>query len=83
MITEEFNLSTYENNQEINLKEKDVTFSFISSKTNDIEENNNKTIINLGFCEGKLKDKYNISKDNSLYILKMDVFFEGMKIPKI
>ena len=83
MITGVLNASTFNNNEELYLKEKDVTYSFASSKDNDIKENDNRTIINLGLCEDKLKDIYNISKNNSLYILKLDIFFEGMKIPKL
>ena len=45
----------------------------------------NVTSVNLGDCIYKLKDKYNISKDEekNLYILKIDIPLEGMKIPKI
>ena len=43
----------------------------------------NKTTINLGKCEDKLKQVNNISYNNSLYILKYDIIEEGMKIPKI
>ena len=38
--------------------------------------NENVTTIDLGLCEDKLKQKYNISKNDSLYILKMDVLVE-------
>ena len=46
---------------------------------------NNVTSVNFGDCINKLKDKYNISKDEeeNLYILKIDIPIEGMKIPKI
>jgi len=43
----------------------------------------NKTSINLGECENKLKNVYNISTNNSLYILKIEKKIEGMNIPKI
>ena len=43
----------------------------------------NKTAINLGECETKLKVGYNISSNDSLYIFKIDKKIEGMKIPKI
>ena len=41
------------------------------------------TTIDLGECENKIKEEYNISKNKSLYILKIDVKQEGYKIPKI
>ena len=43
----------------------------------------NTTNIDLGKCETKLKNKYNIPRNESLYILKMDIKQEGYKIPKI
>ena len=46
--------------------------------------NENKTSFNLGKCEEKLKKYYNITDNNSsLYIFKVDVNIEGMKIPII
>ena len=39
--------------------------------------------MNLGQCENILKDKYNISNNNSLYILQIISEEIGMKIPKI
>ena len=46
---------------------------------------NNVSTVNLGDCIYKLKDKYNISKEEeeNLYILKINIPIEGMKIPKI
>ena len=43
----------------------------------------NMTEINLGSCENKLKDAYNISYNDSLYILILEIPQEGMKIPII
>ena len=45
--------------------------------------NKNKTSINLGICEDKLKKEYNISENDSLYIMILDVEENGMKIPKV
>ena len=39
--------------------------------------------MDLGECETKLKNHYNISYNDSLYILQIIVEEEGMKIPKI
>ena len=39
--------------------------------------------MNLGECENILKKDYNISNDDSLYILQIISEEEGMKIPKI
>ena len=43
----------------------------------------NKTSINLGECDTKLKKAYNISFNNSLYILKIEVKDDYINIPKI
>ena len=45
-------------------------------------ENNNISIINFGECENILREHYNIPKNISLLIFKMDVFVEGFKVPK-
>ena len=45
--------------------------------------NKNKTTIDLGECENKLKQINKIPIDDSLYILKYDIKEEGMNIPKI
>ena len=43
----------------------------------------NQTTIDLGECENLLKTHYNIPSNDSLYIIKLDISEEGMKIPKI
>ena len=43
----------------------------------------NISTIDLGECENKIKEEYNIPKNKSLYILKIDVKQDGLKIPKI
>ena len=48
----------------------------------DNEEKNNITM-NLGECENILKNKYNIPKNSSLYMLQIISEQEGMKIPKM
>ena len=39
--------------------------------------------MNLGECENILKNKYNISKNSSLYMIQIISGEEGMKIPKV
>ena len=45
--------------------------------------NPNETTIDLGKCELILREKYNISYNESLYMRRIDMIQEGMKIPKI
>ena len=46
-------------------------------------QNENKTIINLEQCEQRLKSKNILSGNNSLYLIKLDIGENGMKIPKV
>ena len=46
-------------------------------------EDINNITMNLNMCENILKYNYNISNNNSLYILQIISEEEGMKIPKI
>ena len=41
------------------------------------------TSIDLGQCETLLRNYYNISDDKLLYMKKIDVTQEGLKIPKV
>ena len=45
--------------------------------------NNNMTTINFEKCETLLREQNNISNDTLLYMRKIDVIQEGMKIPKV
>ena len=50
------------------------------------QENNiyyNSTILYFEECAKKLKEEYNISKNDSLYVIKVDVFFDDFVIPKV
>ena len=60
-----------------------IKFILTNTENQRLGENENITCINLGSCENKLKKFYNISYNNSLYITKVVLKEEGMKIPKI
>ena len=59
-----------------------VTLTSTQNLMNNIN-NNNMTIIKLEQCETLLKKIYNISNNDILYMKKIDIIQEGMKIPKI
>ena len=65
------------------IKEDDVIFQITTTENQNNKEYNNVSTINLGECEDVLKDKYGISKNLSLIILKIDYFMEGLLIPII
>ena len=45
--------------------------------------NNNITLVHLAECEKALRNFYNISEKENLYLKKIDILQQGMKIPKI
>ena len=50
-----------------------MTLTITSTKNQKKQINDNVTTIDLGKCETKLKNEYNISMNDSLYILKIDI----------
>ena len=69
--------------EDITIKEGNIIYSLSNYNNQKNNENKNVSTINLGDCEAKLKKVYNISNNNSLYIIKIDIMELGMKIPKI
>ena len=65
---------------DIIIEDEGKTFTITTTDNQKKNENNNVTKINLGECEKRLKDYYKIPNDESLYILKVDIKEEGMKI---
>ena len=59
-----------------------VTLTTNKNQKNDIN-NGKETNLDLGDCEAKLKKEYHLADDEILYIRKIDVVQEGMKIPKV
>ena len=64
-------------------KENNIEFIFTSTDNQKNNEENDNITIHLGQCEKVLKDEYNISNNDSLYLLKIIYEEEGMKIPKV
>ena len=60
-----------------------LTVTFTTTQNQRNNANNNISTIDLGECETLLRNSYNISKNETLYIKKIDVKQERMKIPKI
>ena len=50
---------------------------------NDDKNNADVTTIDLGECEKILREEYQIKDDEMIYMKKIDVIQEGMKIPKV
>ena len=60
-----------------------LTVTFTTTQNQRNNANNNISTIDLGECETLLRNSYNISNNETLYIKKIDVKQERMKIPKI
>jgi hypothetical protein len=63
--------------------EKNSVIILTSTSNQKNNENENNITMDLGECENILKDDYNISANDSLYILQIISEEIGMKIPKI
>ena len=81
--SEYYDTSKLDNGQEekIESEKLKITFTTIENEKNKI--NINTTVIDIGECETLLREYYNISKDEKLYLKKIDIIQEGMKTSKI
>ena len=70
------------NNEIIKCENMLITLTTTKSQKDD-KNNRNKTIIDLSECEDILKNKYNITENEFIYMKKIELYEEGMKIPKI
>ena len=78
------NDKTYiDNGLDIEIEKFNILTTLTTTYSQKLNANKNKTTIDLGECEKLLKINYNISFNNSLYIIKIDIREEGMKVPKI
>ena len=83
IIKNNYNISNLTEIEDLTLHNKEKIYTITSTYN---QKNNiyiNSTTINLADCEEKLKEKYNISQNSSLYMIKIDSFFDGYQIPKV
>ena len=84
MISYKINITELNNGPDLFFIKDNISYTFTTtSKQNDNFNNNPVTAINLGNCEIELKKHYDIPLNDNLYILKIDIPLDGMKIPKI
>ena len=60
-----------------------ATFTITTPSNQRNNTNSNSTLINLGKCEKILKDEYDVSEGQNLYIFKIDYYMEDIKGPKV
>ena len=76
LIKYEFNIININDGDDIILNVGGVNYTITTTKNQKRNYNNYLSKINLRECEDKLKEEYNISKNDSLYILKIDLIIE-------
>ena len=84
--SEEYNTSNLDNGQEEIIKDEIMQITLTTTeiqRNNYNKNNNNSTSIDLGECETLLRKENNISDEELLYMRKIDVYQEGMQIPKV
>ena len=77
------NISAMERGKVYRFAEQGLLMSFTTTNSEKEKKIKNDTTIILGQCEDKLKEFYNITKENPLYILKMEIEQKFLNIPKI
>ena len=77
------NYNKIKSGNDIKVETKNILIALSNTFNQKNEKSQNKITINLGECEDKLFKYYNITENASLYILKMEIQEEGIKIPKI
>ena len=81
--SEHFNTSNLDEGIEIIMKNDKMIVTLTTSDIQKNNSNNNMTSIDLNNCENELRKYYNISNNNKLYIMKIDIEQTGYKIPKV
>ena len=77
------NLSNVDNGEDIQSEYDEILFIFTSTSNQIINEEKNNITLNFGDCVNELKSGYNISSNDSLYILEIISQEDNIKIPKI
>ena len=69
--------------KDIIIKDNNILYQITSTYNQNNNEYNNISTIDLGTCENKLIENYGFNENESILILKMDYYEEGLLIPII
>ena len=83
ILIKNFDMIKIDNGKDEQTIEQNKTIILTSTLNQKNNEDKKYISMDLGECEDILKNEYNISKNNSLYILQIISEEEGMKIPKV
>ena len=81
--SDNYNLSNIDNGEDeiISAKKVLITFTNIENQKSNIDSN--MSTIDLGDCETLLRNYYNFTNNQTLYIKKLDIIQDGMKAKKL
>ena len=81
--SEDYDTSYIDNGQDNIIKTGKITTTLTTCENQRSNINKNVTKIDLGECETKIRNYYNISINESIYIKKIDIIQEGMSTIKV
>ena len=82
-ISENYNISNLDNGEDEIIKTEKMIITFTTTENQKNNKNNNMTRIDLGECETLLRNFYNISDNETLYMKKIDIQQEGLSTLKV
>ena len=83
LISQEFNTTILDMGEVYLIKTERMKITLTTSENQRKYHDYNITTIDLAQCESELRDFYNMTYNQKLYINKIDVIQDGMNIPKI
>ena len=83
IFTDNYDTSNMDNGEYQIIKTEKMNITLTTLQNQNIDTNQNMTTIDLGTCENLLRNYYNLSNNETLYMKKYDVFQEGYSIPKV
>ena len=81
--SENFDTSKIDNGQDEYIETGKIIVTLTTLENQRKHLNKNMSVIDLGYCESLLKNWYNISDNETIYMKKIDIAQKGMKITKI
>ena len=82
-ISGNYNTSNIDNGEDEIIRTEKLIITYTTTENQKNNLNNNMTLIDLGECETSLRNYYNISINESIYMKKIDTYQEGMKTLKV
>ena len=82
-FTDNYDTTNMDKGEDEVIETEKMTITFTTPQNQKSNLNNNMSTIDLGDCEILLRNYYNISINETLYIKKIDIVQEGMKTQKV